>query len=170
MRNIIALLLLVTLSSNECNAPFRAKIICGDNQDRCKVQFHNSLEFLMTAANMSWWKGSLEIGVYYSGKNTSMTLADSIDYNRFSVVCSNGVKFYRTRREIKVKGVSLISPAVYTIPAGKAIDSIFLFVSVDKYSKKRGMEVLKGERFFFLDSHGRTDTLFTVISADSKIK
>jgi hypothetical protein len=169
MRNVIALLLLVTLCSNECNSPYRAKIVCRNNQEPCQVQF-DSLKFLMKAADLSWWKGSMELNVFYTVKNTSLKRLDSLNYNRFSVVSSSGITFHQTHREIKVNGVSSTSPGIYGIAADRTIDSTLLFYTTEKYSKKGGMKILKSDRFFFLYSHGITDTLFTVIAADPRIE
>jgi hypothetical protein len=163
MRNVIVLLLLVTLCSNECNAPYRANIVCRDSEGHCKVQVHDSLELSMTGANVGWWKGTLDIGIYYTRKNTSIKSVDPLDYSCFSVVSSNGIKFHQTHSKDKIYGAA-------TIPPGETIDSIFVFYTAEKYSKKEALKILRNERFFFLYSHGSTDTLFTVVAADNKIK
>lgn len=166
MRYMVCVLLFIVLCSNECNAPYKAKILCGGRGDSCRFRFDNSLEFLMNAATVGWWKGSLGITLYYRGKNTSGAVGDSIDYRRFSVVGSNGAKFYQAGR----KAGAAEYPAVYTYAAGAAVDTSITFYSVDNYSKARGMEILKNQRFFLVYADGRVDTLVTVIGDDSRMR
>ena len=118
----------------------------------------------MNDATVSWWKGSLEIGVYYRAKNTSAAARDSLDYGRFSVVGSNGTKFYQAH---KAGGGT-----VHTYAPAASLDTAFLFVSADKYPKREGMEILKNERFFLLYSHGgaAADTLLSVTGDDGRIR
>jgi hypothetical protein len=124
----------------------------------------------MKYANVSWWKGSLEVGVDYRAKNTSPDQSDSIDYNRFSVVCSNGIKFHQAKKEVTVNGTATGYPGMYSFAPGATLDTVFLFYSVGKYSKKEGMNVLKHERLFLRYSDGTMDTLLSVVASDSKIR
>jgi hypothetical protein len=124
----------------------------------------------MTAADVSWWKGSLEVGMYYKARNTSPDNKDSIDYGRFSVVCSNGITLEQGHREVRVHGTNIPASAVYTLPPAASIDTIMVFYSAKKYGKKAGMKILKNERFSLLYSDGSTDTLLTVTGNDSRIR
>ncbi|HWB92278.1 MAG TPA: hypothetical protein VG605_10510 [Puia sp.] len=166
MRNVVCVLLIIVLCSNECNAPYRAKIVCDESDSTCRVRLHNSLEFLMNGATVGWWKGSLGISIYYRGRNTSGAVGDSIDYSRFSVVSSNGIKFYQAGRKTGAGAYA----GVYTYAAGAAVDTSITFYSVDKYPKARGMEILKHERFFLVYADGRMDTLVTVMGDDSRMR
>lgn len=170
MRYLACCLLFVVLCSNDCNAPYNARKDCRDEGKRCQFHYSHHLEFSMKNANVSWWKGSVDIGIYYRVKNTSPDQRDSIDFSRFSAICSNGLQLVQGIAHTRSHGVTTFSPTVRSLAPGESVDSIFVFFTANNYSRKVAMELFKKERFFMRYSDELMDTLLSVTANDSKIR
>lgn len=172
MRNLFIILLFVILSANECNLPYRAKIICANNNTDClKMNLDNGLELSFAYADMGRANDAIWVHIVYNAKAVGTQKEESIDYGSFSLVSSGGIEFFPILKEPGKNGIGSVGYTMRTIQAGQSIDSLFAFSSVKKYAEKEVAEMLKKERFLFLYKHGKTtDTLLTIIADDKRIK
>ncbi len=167
MRNLLIIILLIVLCSNECSKPYNAKVICASGKKECKVEIHNSLEFSVHWADVNLWKHRIEVAVRYRITNTSNTQTDSINYNGFSLVSSKGIKLSPWRR--KNIGNTVTSFMYGVAPAGKA-DSILIFYSADKYSKGKGLDLLKSDSFYLVYFEHQADTICKIEADDKHLR
>jgi hypothetical protein len=59
----------------------------------------------------------------------------------------------------------------YPVAVGQTADYVFVFSSVDKYSKQQAIDLLKMDTVFVLYNRQTTiDTLFGIVAADKRIK
>lgn len=142
---------------------------CRDSGNGCRFRFPRHLDFTVKGADVSWWKGSVGIAVDYHVKNTSPDERDSIDYSRFSVVCSNGMELPQGRGQVRVHGVTTLASTVKSFAPGASLDTLFTFYT-RKFSKKAAMQLFQHERFFLRYTDGNIDTLLSVVADDSRIR
>ena len=162
--------MIVTLCSNECNMPYRAKTIFTNNlADSDRLILDNRLEIVFKYSDLDWRHKNISAAVICDLKNPSST-TQVLDRNIFSALSLKGIKFHMTpmliSNNLKISEV----PSEYPVAPGQKDDYIFIFMSDSVYTKKQAIDLIKNDTFFFLYKLKTcADTLLKIVAADSRI-
>ena len=171
MRNLILILISIVLCSNECNMPYKAKTIVNNQLvDSVNLTLANHLELTFRSSDLDWRSKTIGAAAFCFIKNPTQSV-QLLDRNLFSVVSCKGIQFKMTPMQVENNlKVSTVSNQYPVAPNQKEY-YVFVFVSVQKYSKQQAFSLLKTDTVFFLyNRNSIIDTLFGIAASDRGIQ
>jgi hypothetical protein len=171
MRNVVLILIFIVLCSNECNMPYRAKTIFNNHPvDILNLTLTNHLELCFHFSTLDWRHKLIGAAVFCEIANPTQTV-QLLDRHLFSAVSYRGIQFkmnpMQVENNLKVSAV----PDEYPVAPNQKQDYVFVFSSVEKYSKQQAIGMLKTDTVFFLYNRKTViDTLFGIVASDRGIQ
>jgi len=171
MRNLILILITIVLCSNECNMPYTAKTIVNHQLvDSVNLTLANQLELTFRHSVFDWRSKTIGAAAFCYITNSTPTV-QLMDRNLFSVVSSRGIQFKMTPMQVENNLKTNAVPNQYPLAPNQKEYYVFVFVSVQKYSKKTAISLLKTDTIYFLyNRNSIPDTLFGIAASDRGIQ
>jgi hypothetical protein len=171
MRNAILILIFIVLCSNECNMPYRAKTFVNYQLvDSVNLTLANHMELTFRYSDLDWRHKTIGAAAFCYITNPTPTV-QLLDRNLFSVVSSRGIQFKMTPMQVENNLKTNTVPDQYPVAPNQKEYYVFVFVSVQKYSKQQAFSLLKKDTIYFLYKRNIiADTLFGIAASDRRIQ
>ena len=151
--------------------PYRAKTIVNNRLvDSVNLTLANHMELTFRYSDLDWRSKTIGAAAFCYITNPTPTV-QLLYRNLFSVVSSRGIQFkmnpMQVENNLKVSAV----PDEYPVAPNQKQDYVFVFSSVEKYSKQQAIGMLKTDTVFFLYNRKTViDTLFGIVASDRGIQ
>jgi len=171
MRNVVLIFIFIVLCSNECNMPYRAKTIVNNRLvDSVNLTLANHMELTFRYSDLDWRSKTIGAAAFCYITNPTPTV-QLLYRNLFSVVSSRGIQFKMTPMQVENNLKTNTVPDQYPLAPNQKEYYVFVFVSVQKYSKQQAFSLLKKDTIYFLYKRNIiADTLFGIAASDRRIQ